>query len=92
MRETLFPGDGLDRQSFSLVVGELSAPAGAAVAARELQEAADLLEPGGEALVVATAKQERGWLPAAAPKNVPLTVLLRRPSASVLRISRPRRR
>jgi 16S rRNA G1207 methylase RsmC len=90
VRETLFPADGLERRSFSLVVGELSAPAGAAVAARELQEAADLLEPGGEALVVATAKQEREWLPAAAPKNVPLSVLLRRQSASVLRISRPR--
>jgi 16S rRNA G1207 methylase RsmC len=90
VRETLFPEVGLERRSFSLVVGELSAPAGAEVAARELQEAADLLEPGGEALVAATPKQEREWLPAAAPKNAPLTVLLRRPSASVLRISRPR--
>ncbi|HZR07865.1 MAG TPA: methyltransferase [Myxococcales bacterium] len=90
VRETLLPADGLEARSFSLVVGELSAPAGAAVAARELQDAADLLESGGEALVVATAKQEREWLPAAAPKNVPLTVLLRRQSASVLRISRPR--
>lgn len=92
VRETLFPADGLERGGFSLVVGELSAPAGPAVAARELQDAADLLEAGGEALVVATSKQEREWLPAAAPKNAPLTVLLRRQSASVLRISRPRKR
>jgi 16S rRNA G1207 methylase RsmC len=90
VRETLFPADGLERGGFSLVLGELSAPAGPAVAARELQDAADLLGAGGEALVVATPKQEREWLPAAAPKNAPLTVLLRRQSASVLRISRPR--
>jgi 16S rRNA G1207 methylase RsmC len=90
VRETLFPADGLERRSFSLVVGELSAPAGPGVAARELQEAADLLDEGGEALVVATGKQEREWLPAAAPKNAPVTVLLRREGASVLRIARPR--
>jgi 16S rRNA G1207 methylase RsmC len=87
VRETLFPADGLERGSFALVVGELSSPAGAKVAARELQEAADLLAPGGEALVVATEKQEREWLPGAAPKTAPLT-LLRRQGASVLRISR----
>ena len=43
-------------------------------------------------LVIAiTAKQERDWFPDAAPKNAALTVLLRRPGASLLRISRPRR-
>ena len=89
-RESIFPADGLQRGSFSLVTGELSAPAGPAVAARELQEAADLLEPGGEALVLASEKQEREWLPAAAPKNAPLTVLLRRDGASLLRIARGR--
>ncbi len=89
-RETLFPADGLEPGRFSLVVGELSAPAGAAVAARELKDASDLLLPGGEALIVATEKQRREWLPAAAPKNTPLTVLLRRQGACVLRISRPR--
>jgi 16S rRNA G1207 methylase RsmC len=87
-RETLFPADGLAKGSFSLVVGELSSPAGPAVAARELQDAADLLAPGGEALIVATEKQEREWLPQAAPKNVPLTLLLRRQGGAVLRISR----
>jgi 16S rRNA G1207 methylase RsmC len=87
-RETLFPADGLASGSFSMVVGELSSPAGPAVAARELQDAANLLGPGGEALIVATEKQEREWLPRAAPKNAPLAVLLRRQGASVLRISR----
>ncbi len=87
-RETLFPADGLDLSGFSLVVGELSSPAGAAVAARELQDAADLLAPRGEALIVATEKQRKEWLPAAAPKNAPLTVLLRRQDTCVLRISR----
>lgn len=92
VRETLFPADGLSRGSFPLVVGELSSPAGAAVAARELQETADLLAPGGEALILATSKQEREWLPQAAPKGAATTLLLRREGASVLRISRPRGR
>jgi hypothetical protein len=88
VRETLFPAEGLEPRSFSLVTGELSAPAGPAVAARELQQALDLLSPGGEALILATEKQEREWLPAAAPRGAALTVLLRREGASVLRISR----
>ena len=92
VRETLFPADGLDRGSFDLVCGELSSPAGPAVAARELQEAVDLLAPGGEALVLASGKQERGWLPQAAPERASLSVLLRREGASVLRISRARGR
>jgi 16S rRNA G1207 methylase RsmC len=90
VRETLFPAEGLTPRSFSLVTGELSAPAGPAVAARELREALDLLAPGGESLILASEKQERDWLPQAAPKGAALTVLLRREGASVLRISRSR--
>jgi 16S rRNA G1207 methylase RsmC len=90
VRETLFPAAGLEGSLFDLVLGELSAPAGPAVAARELQEAADLLVPGGEGLVLASEKQEREWLPKASPKGARLTVLLRREGASVLRISRSR--
>jgi 16S rRNA G1207 methylase RsmC len=89
-RETLFPAEGLEAASFGLVVGELSSPAGPAVAALELQQAADLLLPGGESLVLASGKQEREWLPKAAPRGAHLTVLLRREGASVLRISRSR--
>lgn len=92
VREALFPAEGLGPGGFPLVVGELSSPAGAAVAARELQEAADLLAPGGEALILATAKQEREWLPRAAPRGAAMTLLLRREGASVLRISRARGR
>ncbi|HEY6909080.1 MAG TPA: methyltransferase [Myxococcales bacterium] len=92
VRETLFPAEGLAGGSFPLVVGELSSPAGPSVAARELRETADLLAPGGEALVLATAKQEREWLPGAAPKGAATTLLLRREGASVLRISRARGR
>ncbi|HEY5677806.1 MAG TPA: hypothetical protein VIR81_13520, partial [Myxococcales bacterium] len=92
VRESLFPAEGLSRGSFPLVVGELSSPAGAPVAARELQEAADLLAPGGEALILATEKQEREWLPRAAPRGAAITLLLRREGASVLRISRARGR
>ncbi len=91
VRETLFPAEGLTPASFDLVTGELSSPAGPAVAARELQDALDLLSPGGEALILATGKQERDWLPQAAPRGAVLTVLLRREGASVLRISRSRR-
>ena len=61
VRETLFPAEGLAPRSFALVLGELSSPAGPAVAARELQEAADLLAPGGLALSLASEKQEREW-------------------------------
>lgn len=92
VRESLFPAEGLSRGSFPLVVGEWSSPAGAPVAARELQEAADLLAPGGEALILATEKQEREWLPRAAPRGAAITLLLRREGASVLRISRARGR
>jgi hypothetical protein len=90
VRETLFPGDGLPPSSFPFIVGELSSAAGPAVAARELQQCRDLLEPGGEAIIALTARQEREWLPDAAPKNAALTVLLRRAGASLLRICRPR--
>ena len=91
VREALFPAQGLEAGSFDLVLGELSPAAGPAVAARELADAADLLLPGGEALILASEKQEREWFPKAAPKGVGLTVLLRREGASVLRISRSRR-
>jgi hypothetical protein len=87
VRETLFPADGVQKHTFPLVTGELSSPAGPAVAARELQEAADLLSPGGQALVLASEKQEREWLPGAAPRGASLTLLLRREGASILRIS-----
>jgi hypothetical protein len=90
VRETLFPADGLEAAGFALVAGELSAPAGRAVAARELRDSAELLAPGGEALIVASEKQEREWISDAAPKNAALTVLLRRQGASLLRISRPK--
>jgi 16S rRNA G1207 methylase RsmC len=91
VRESLFPADGLDKHSFDLVAGELSSPAGPAVAARELQEAADLLAPSGQALVLASEKQEREWLHDVSPRGG-LTVLLRREGASVLRISPSLRR
>ena len=88
VQESIFPSTGEESAGFSLVVGELSAAAGPAVAARELQDAARLLAPGAEALVLATSRQEREWFPAAAPKTSALTVLLRREGASVLRLSR----
>src|SRR5439155_9444399 len=83
--ETLLPADGLLPESFPLVVGELSASAGPSVAARELGDGARLLAPGGEALILASEKQEREWLPRAAPKNAALTLLLRREGAFLLR-------
>ncbi|MCA1829548.1 MAG: hypothetical protein LC689_21705, partial [Myxococcales bacterium] len=86
VRETLFPADGLPARTFDLILGELSAPAGPAVAARELKEAEGLLAPGGQALVLCSEKQEREWL----RKGAAPTVLLRREGASVLRISRSR--
>jgi len=88
VRETLFPSQA--GAGFDLVAGELSAPAGRDVALRELQEAADLLVPGGQALVLASEKQEREWLSKPSVRGGAVTVLLRREGASVLRISRSR--
>ena len=88
--ETLFPAEGLEPAGFPLVVGELSPSAGPSVAAREMEDCAGLLTAGGEALILASEKQEREWLPQAAPKKAALTLLLRRQGASLLRISRPR--
>jgi len=83
VQESLFPGG--QPGSCSLVAGEFSSPAGRAVAVHEAKEAARLLEPGGEALLLASEKQERDWL----SQLRGATVLLRREGASVLRISRP---
>jgi SAM-dependent methyltransferase len=91
IRETLFLTEAAQPRSLPLIVGELSAPAGPLVAAREMQDAADLLAPGGVALILATEKQEREWLAGTGLKNADLAVLLRRQGAAVLRIS-PRRR
>ena len=88
--ETLFPAEGLEPAGFPLVVGELSPSAGPSVAAREMEDCAGLLTAGGEALILASEKQEREWLPQAAPKKAALTLLSRRQGASLLRISRPR--
>ena len=86
VREALFPGEG----EFALVLGELSASAGEAVAARELKETLALLLPGGQALVLLSGKMEREWLPQAVPRGAQGSILLRREGASVLRISRSR--
>jgi 16S rRNA G1207 methylase RsmC len=86
VRETLFPALPGNTEKYALVCGELSAPAGKAVAVRELKEAHSLLAEGGEALILVTEKQEREWL-----QGTPnATILLRREGACVLRISRPR--
>lgn len=90
VRETLFFRDGLENGSFALVAGELSPSAGEAVALRELADAAALLAPGGEALILASEKMEREWLRTAAPRAVQSTILLRREGACILRISRSR--
>jgi 16S rRNA G1207 methylase RsmC len=86
VRESLFPEEAVRGRTFPLVCGELSAPAGQDVALRELQEAEKLLSPRGEALILASEKQEREWL----RKARFATVLLRREGACVLRISRRR--
>jgi 16S rRNA (guanine1207-N2)-methyltransferase len=85
VRDTLFWGESMEGRVFSLVCGELSSPAGAAVARSELKAALQLLAKGGEGLILASEKQEREWL-----QGTGATVLLRRSSACVLRISRPR--
>jgi 16S rRNA (guanine1207-N2)-methyltransferase len=84
----IFPSEALPEGGARLVLGEASAPGGEAVFARELLDARRLLAPGGEALVLASEKQAREWLPAAAPSGA--SVLLRREGACILRIARPK--
>jgi 16S rRNA G1207 methylase RsmC len=88
VRESLFPRDR--DETFALLLGELSPSAGEAVAKRELQDAAELLAPGGQALVLLSEKMEREWLPKVAPRGALTAILLRREGACVLRISRSR--
>jgi 16S rRNA G1207 methylase RsmC len=86
--EALYPSEALPPGTAALVLGEASASAGEAVFAHELAEARALLAPGGEALVLASEKQVREWLPGAAGSGA--TVLLRREGACVLRLARQR--
>lgn len=90
VRESLFFRDGLEDGSLACVLGELSPSAGEGVALRELEDAAALLAPGGEALILASEKIEREWL--RSPSRGPLrpTILLRREGSCIVRISRPR--
>jgi 16S rRNA G1207 methylase RsmC len=87
--EALFPADAARGTPCDLVVGELSSSAGEPVAALELRQAAACLAPQGQALVLATTRQERDWLPAALPRKAAATVLVRRGGFSLLRLARP---
>jgi 16S rRNA (guanine1207-N2)-methyltransferase len=87
--ECLFPSEAMGPGEADLIVGESSAPAGAAVFARELREARDLCAPGGEAVIAVTEKQAREWLPGAA-EGTGAAILARRQGGCVVRISRPR--
>jgi 16S rRNA (guanine1207-N2)-methyltransferase len=88
VREAVFLSEALPEGGAGLILGEASAPSGEAVFARELLEAKRLLVPGGEALVLASEKQAREWLPSAAASGA--AVLLRRRGFCVLRIARPK--
>jgi len=88
VREAVFLSEALPEGGAGLILGEASAPSGEAVFARELLEAKRLLVPGGEALVLASEKQAREWLPPAAASGP--AVLLRRRGFCVLRIARPK--
>ena len=88
LTQTLYPSEALPPGTAGLVLGEASASAGEAVFAQELSEARSLLAAGGEALVLASEKQLREWLPASGASGA--TVLLRREGACVLRVARPR--
>ena len=92
--ESLWPAQALAALDSppELITGELSASAGAGVAALELKQAAAGLAKGGQALVLATARQEREWLPGALPEGAAASVLLRRGGFCVLRMApNPRR-
>ena len=86
--EALFPSEALPPGSAELILGEASSSAGEAVFVHELREVGALLARGGEALVLASEKQVRDWLPGA--RGIRASVLLRRAGACVLRVARPR--
>jgi 16S rRNA (guanine1207-N2)-methyltransferase len=88
VEETVFPSEALAEGRAGLVLGETSAAAGEAVFARELLDSKRLLAPGGQALLLASEKQAREWLPSAAASGA--SVLLRRQGFCVLRIARPK--
>ena len=88
LEETVFPSEALGEGCAELVLGETSAAAGEAVFARELLDSKRLLAKGGQALLLASEKQAREWLPSAPSSGA--SVLLCRQGFSVLRIARPK--
>jgi hypothetical protein len=83
--EALYPSEALHgRPAPGLIVGELSPSAGEKASAVELRQAAGGLAAGGQALILATARQERDWMPEILPPGA--TVLLRREGFTVLRL------
>lgn len=88
--ETLFPAQAAGAERFDLVLGELSPSAGPQVAARELQEAAALLAPGGQALVLLAARRLREELKGTPPRGASFSVLLEQGAATVVRLAAPR--
>jgi SAM-dependent methyltransferase len=91
--EALWPREALSLLggAADLVVGELSSSAGEAVSALELRQAADGLSPSGQALILASARQEREWFPAALPKKITASALVRRAGFTLLRLAPPAR-
>jgi 16S rRNA G1207 methylase RsmC len=86
--EALLPAEALGAGARpDLIVGELSPSAGEAVAKLELEQASEHLAPGGQALILASAKQERDWMPAVLPAGAAASVLVRREGFSLLRIA-----
>ena len=95
MVEALFPKDAAASaaarggpRELDLVLGELSPSAGPGVAALELSQARELLAPSGQALVLASGRQERERLPAALPEGATGAILVRRDGWTVLRLAR----
>ena len=86
--EALYPAAAFERAGpADLIVGELSSSAGQKTSALELAQVAAGLAPGGQALVLITARQEREWLPAIAPAKAAASALVRRENFTLLRLA-----
>ena len=88
IRETAhFPDAIAEGEKFSLVMGELSASAGEAVAISEVEEVHRALAPGAEAFLLCVENVEKRWIrPFVERTKFSISVLIRREGYVVLRL------
>lgn len=85
-----FPDSFQKGETFDLILGELSASAGQAVAGDEIAALYTALSPGGQAFLLALEKNYREWIkPLSHKSQLSIQPLLSREGYSVLRLAKP---